>query len=111
MYNYKAKCNRVVDGDTLILDIDMGFSIHSIHSCRMLGYNAPERSEKELNQKCVDKLSDLVIGNDIIIGSKKDDKYGRYLVDIFYIENNNLIYVNKIMKEFVDDLLQANSKQ
>lgn len=103
MYNYKAKCNRVVDGDTLILDIDMGFSIHSIHSCRMLGYDAPERKEKELNQKCVEKLSSLVMGKELIVFTQKDpeDKYGRYLVNVY---TDDIPNVNKEMIEFCDSL-------
>lgn len=49
---YPARCNRVVDGDTLMLDIDLGFA-HLIVSndwngnprlsCRIFGINAPEK--------------------------------------------------------------------
>lgn len=42
MYEYKAKLLRVVDGDTLDLEVDLGFRTFQRIRCRLYGLNAPE---------------------------------------------------------------------
>lgn len=41
-YRYRAYCERVVDGDTLQLRIDLGFHIATTVPVRLYGVNAPE---------------------------------------------------------------------
>ena len=42
MYEYAARPVKVVDGDTLDVDIDLGFNIHTKQRIRLLGVNCPE---------------------------------------------------------------------
>ncbi len=42
MYNYNAKCTRVVDGDTIDATIDLGFGVFVAKRIRLAGINAPE---------------------------------------------------------------------
>ena len=42
MFEYDAKVHRVIDGDTVILDVDLGFSTFIREPFRILGINAPE---------------------------------------------------------------------
>ena len=42
MYVYNAKCTRVVDGDTIDAQIDLGFDVHKKIRIRMVGINTPE---------------------------------------------------------------------
>ncbi|RIJ47835.1 nuclease [Maribellus luteus] len=42
MYTYRAKVDRVVDGDTLDLVIDLGFKITTLQRIRLRGINTPE---------------------------------------------------------------------
>lgn len=41
-YSYKAKLGRVVDGDTVWLDVDLGFNIWAHLGFRLEGINTPE---------------------------------------------------------------------
>ncbi len=41
-YEYKAKLIKVVDGDTLDVQIDLGFNIFQNIRVRLLGVNTPE---------------------------------------------------------------------
>jgi hypothetical protein len=41
-YIYRAVCDRVVDGDTVIANVDLGFNVHIIVPVRIRGVNAPE---------------------------------------------------------------------
>lgn len=42
MYVYGARVVRVIDGDTLDTDVDLGFSAHLFQRIRLLGINCPE---------------------------------------------------------------------
>jgi Kyanoviridae endonuclease len=42
MYEYKATLDRVVDGDTLDLIIDMGFKMTTNQRIRLANINTPE---------------------------------------------------------------------
>lgn len=47
MYSYNANVIRVIDGDTVDLDIDLGFKtyLHSVR-CRLIGIDTPESRGK-----------------------------------------------------------------
>ena len=42
MYDYAARLIRVLDGDTIEVDLDLGFKMHFLTHVRFLGYDAPE---------------------------------------------------------------------
>ena len=42
MYHYKAKAERVIDGDTLDVNIDLGFKITTVQRIRLARINTPE---------------------------------------------------------------------
>ena len=99
MYTYKAKVARVIDGDTVVLEIDLGFKIFHVMSCRLLNVNAPELNAEDEQTKAAAKASRgflmylLGVGKIVTIESKKLDKYGRALV---LIDG-----VNDIMNEYL----------
>lgn len=41
-YEYRASLRRVVDGDTIDLDIDLGFELRCVTRVRLLGVDTPE---------------------------------------------------------------------
>ncbi len=41
-YVYQARLRRVVDGDTVVLDIDLGCRVTTVRAIRLLGVNTPE---------------------------------------------------------------------
>ena len=93
MYTYKAQVVRVIDGDTVILNIDLGFNIFHVMSCRLAGVNAPEFNAKDEATRAVAiasknyLMSILPVGEWIEIESKKLDKYGRAVVKIDYVND------------------------
>ena len=42
MYSYNVETLRVIDGDTFVFNIDLGFGISKKITVRLAGYNAPE---------------------------------------------------------------------
>lgn len=94
MYEYKVKMSRVIDGDTFVCDIDLGFGLwlRDKH-VRVAHINAPERNTPEgkvalkyaqymlLPQKetAVDYNPEVILQ----IIDHRNDKYGRILAEVF----------------------------
>ena len=51
MYEYKAKIDRVVDGDTIDVIIDLGFDVWKKMRVRMEGINTPESRTRDKEEK------------------------------------------------------------
>ena len=93
MYVYKAIVEKVVDGDTLLVRIDLGFEVWVNQRTRFRGINtaeiirngvpageAPDRAEKA-KAFVEEKLKDITF---IVLKTYKTDMYRRYVADIFY---------------------------
>lgn len=93
MYEYRIKqVLRVVDGDTIDVDIDLGFNISYTQRVRLAGIDTPEsrtadKYEKALGLEVKKKLGELIKNaTDIVIRTEKPDsseKYGRILGWLF----------------------------
>ena len=90
MYEYEAEVIRVIDGDTIVLRIDLGFKLSWKVSCRLHGIDCPELRSKSASERVAAKVAkdftqgELAIGSTVLVYSIELDKYGRPLVDIFY---------------------------
>ena len=83
-YVYKATVERVVDGDTIDVTLDLGFDVR-LHKqrCRLAGIDTPESrtrdlAEKKLGLAAKDRLVELC-SSSISIKSFGKGKYGRIL--------------------------------
>ena len=92
MYEYQATVLRVIDGDTIEVDIDLGFStIIKKRSVRLKGIDTPETRtrdlvEKEAGLRAKDRVEGLCPPGSVITlrtTIDKGDKYGRILGEIF----------------------------
>ena len=91
MYEYKCKVTRVVDGDTVDIDIDLGFGVW-LHKerVRIYGIDTPEsrtrdKIEKRFGLLAKEFVKKFVKGSDVILTTQKYDakgKFGRILGDI-----------------------------
>jgi micrococcal nuclease len=98
VYFYKAKVNRVIDGDTVDILIDLGFGLFKDVKARFWGINAPEishpKDEEELLKGLQTKarveewLKTNAPDGYVIIKSHngrdlKQEKFGRWLVEVY----------------------------
>lgn len=107
MYEYRVKkITGVVDGDTIDVDIDLGFNVSFSQRVRLAGIDTPEsrttdKMEKALGIEAKEYLKSKVKdAKEIIIKTEKPDsseKYGRIL-GWLYIDGNT-ISVNDQMIE------------
>ena len=109
MYNYNAKLDRVVDGDTVDAIIDLGFDVYIKKRIRLAGINAPEsrtrnKVEKKLGLAAKERLIELMEGaaNVFELESKELGKYGRVLGKLHI---NKLSGKDTLTQVCVNDLL------
>jgi micrococcal nuclease len=106
---YEAIVLNVHDGDTITVEIDLGFQMKFTDKVRFLGIDAPElkvRNEdnklvtNDAGQKSLKVVAELLpIGSKITIETIKDkkEKYGRYLATVYVEKNKEQINVNKFL--------------
>ena len=104
MYEYKAKVLRVVDGDTVDVDIDLGFGIWMHRErVRMMGIDTPESRTRDKVEKAFGlaskaRLKELLpIGSLTVLktvidksGEDKKGKFGRILGDFIIPDDDTL---------------------
>lgn len=84
LYTYKAEVARIVDADTFLLTIDTGFDNWLDSRVRLRGIDAPEISTA-LGRRAYRYVKKVLGNRPVVIKSYKEEKYGRYLVDLFYM--------------------------
>ena len=89
MYEYNAVVDRVVDGDTIDVTIDLGFKVWKKMRVRMEGINTPESRTRDLEEKkrglaAKDRLKEILLYNDnkCILKVSGVGKYGRALATV-----------------------------
>jgi micrococcal nuclease len=89
MYEYRIKkVTKIVDGDTIDAELDLGFNISYTQRIRLAGIDTPESRTRDLAEKALGleskkKLSELIANAKVVvIRTEKPDsseKYGRIL--------------------------------
>jgi micrococcal nuclease len=107
MFEYRVKqVTKIVDGDTIDVDIDLGFSISYSQRLRLAGIDTPEsrttdKFEKSLGLESKEYLkSKLKDAKDVVVKTEKPDsseKYGRIL---------GWIYVNGETKSLNEQMIE-----
>ena len=93
MHEYHCVITKIIDGDTIDVDIDLGFDcwLHK-QRIRLYGIDTPESRTRDLEEKkyglaakaFVEKL--IPLGSTALLNTKEKGKYGRYLGD-FKVKN------------------------
>ncbi len=106
MYTYKARLIRVIDGDTVDAEIDLGFDVFVRQRIRLYGINTPESrttnlSEKEKGLAAKQRLIEL-LPREFVVETilNKRGKYGRVL-GILQVQNEDetLTNINDLLVE------------
>lgn len=112
MYEYKAEIVRVIDGDTVVFNIDLGFNTWIRNeSVRFAFINAPESRTRDLVEKekglaakafvqeeinkCVEAK-----GNFTLKTYKYSGKFGRYIAEVnCHYPNGTTVNLNDLLVE------------
>ncbi len=83
MYTYKALLIRVVDADTVRLELDVGFHMRrQDQPYRLLRIDAPELST-QAGKDAKAALEQHLLGKMLVATTYKSDSFGRYLAELF----------------------------
>lgn len=105
-YQYWAHVVKVYDGDTITVEVDLGFKVNIKEQLRLLGIDTPEMrgDEREEGIKARDCVREMILDTDVIIVTKRDKtgKYGRYLATVYTGEESFKIgaSVNQALLDF-----------
>ncbi|MDN0187736.1 thermonuclease family protein [Staphylococcus arlettae] len=107
LYTFKANCYNVVDGDTIDVILDFGFDISADRRLRLLDVDTPERGQENYTE-ATEFVKDKVFNHDVLVQTYKDDNFGRYLANVYYLDGTEYRLLNDEIKE--NRLLKPNSK-
>jgi micrococcal nuclease len=82
-YTYHARLINVIDGDTLELDIDVGFSTSRQDKVRLARINSPE-IDTSAGKKAKKFIQQRLQNSYIVIETRRREKFGRYLALVYY---------------------------
>ncbi len=90
-YKFYATVIKVIDGDTLKVDVDLGFSVHTIQNIRIAGINSEELST-QAGKNARDFLTQKVpTGTKVIVHTEKyRQSFTRYVGDIYLDDGTSL---------------------
>jgi len=111
-YNFRViSIDKVVDGDTIDVTIDLGFDLYKNERVRVAGVDTPEKRTRNLEEKALgldatawikDKLEGAVDGDDdLIIRTELDGGVGKYgrLLGWLYIGDATVSLNEKMIDE------------
>jgi len=101
MHEYKCKLIKVIDGDTIDVDIDLGFGVWMRKQrIRLFGIDTPESRTRDLEEKKYGNAAKYFLSgwcetDNLSIKTHKDDrgKFGRILGEV-WVDGTN---VNQLM--------------
>ncbi len=99
LFTYAARLVRTVDGDTLVVALELSPGVFLEQKLRLRGLDCPEMStpEGKAAKRFVDALAAKTTA--IVIHTTKPDKYDRYLADVFLTTDDGEIFLNNALLE------------
>jgi len=111
-YNFRVvEINRVLDGDTIDVTIDLGFDLYKKERVRVAGVDTPEKRTRDLEEKALgidatnwlkEKLEGAILGDDdLIIRTELVGGVGKYgrLLGWLYIGTDNVSLNEQMIDE------------
>ena len=100
---YRARVVKVYDGDTVTVDIDVGFGVW-LHGqrLRLFGIDTPELrgEEREAGLAARDwLLRQIPLGSSVVIKTHRDakGKYGRWLAELYHLRDDVMVNLNEAL--------------
>ena len=110
-YNFRVtKINKVVDGDTIDVTIDLGFDLYKKERVRVAGIDTPEKRTRDLEEKALGidatnwlkaKLAEAIAGDDeLTIRTELSGGIGKYgrLLGWLYIGDGDVSLNEEMIK-------------
>ena len=105
LYMFNAHVDRVIDGDTIVVTIDLGFDVFAKRKVRLLNVDTPERGQINY-QEATDFTKSKIYNKNIILQTYKDDTFGCYLGVIWYKENEDDEIYELLSNKIIENKLE-----
>lgn len=105
LFTYNALVEKIIDGDTIKVRIDLGFDTWIRETLRLRGIDCAEMSTKEGVAAKTFVQSIIKVAQWIVIHSSRSDKYDRYLADVYIQsavgsqQSTEEIFLNNVLLE------------
>lgn len=88
-YIYNACVMNVVDGDTIDVNMDLGFNTWIKTRVRLHGINAPEKNDtvpenRERARAATEFVKESILNEWVTLETFKKDKFGQYHADVYH---------------------------
>ena len=103
VYRYGCRLVRVIDGDTVVADVDLGFDVWLTgQKLRLYGINTPEsrtrdKAEKKRGLAAKARLVELLDTGEFYLESHDKGKYGRLLGVLYQTDDFSLCSINQVL--------------
>ena len=103
VYKYKCKIVRIIDGDTVVANVDLGFSVTlKAQKIRLYWINTPEsrtrdKEEKKRGMAAKWRLTELLGTGEFYLESRDKGKFGRILGILFQCDDFDKPSINQIL--------------
>lgn len=98
LWYFRCKVTRVIDGDTIQVEIDLGFGNHRVERLRLAGVDAPElrprrgtpeerEAERQLAGQAKDRVTGLLLGKECVARTFKTGSFNRWIATVFFPED------------------------
>lgn len=105
MYKYAARVARIIDGDSIVLDIDLGFNTWlNKQSIRLYGVDTPEYRTRDLVEKqhgtlAKERVEALIQPGDTVLVETIKDKHEKFGRILGIIHTNTGINIGELLIE------------
>jgi hypothetical protein len=84
LHNYVGVVERVIDGDTIRVRVDLGFDVWRVETIRLRGVDTPE-GKSDAAKKATAFVDEKLTGAPFVgLRTYRIDKYARYIADVYY---------------------------
>jgi len=90
VWEYRAKIAKIVDGDTVDLDVDLGFHVTHRIRARLARIDTPEMNTAEGKTVRALLVERAPAGTDVIVATGKGDRYGRWIAEVILASGLNI---------------------
>lgn len=99
LHNYRIELVRIIDANTFIADIDLGFdTVRKGAAIQLRGVE--DSTEAYTVDVYTERLKELIEGQELFIESYGLDGFGRVVATLYDNTDTKLVNINQAMKEF-----------
>lgn len=91
---FRGLCTRVIDGDTIVVEADLGFYVTRQLKIRVADIDAPEprspfQAERELAKEATEFVEGACLNRWVLLEARRGRSFDRWVADIYvYVEEN-----------------------